>query len=142
MHILFAGTLLYMAPERIQTKPYSYAADVWSLGLSLLTCALGKFPFPNGKGYWALTHAITTEEPMPLPDHFSDEVKDFLSLCLQKDPARRPPARSLLRLPFFATHGCLQVIIDSHCCVFRSVLHPPHRSHSYVFFVYMMLKCL
>jgi serine/threonine protein kinase len=40
----FAGTLTYMSPERLNGEAYSYAADVWSLGLSLFTVALGRFP--------------------------------------------------------------------------------------------------
>ena len=32
----FVGTFKYMSPERIQSQPYSYASDIWSLGLVLL----------------------------------------------------------------------------------------------------------
>jgi serine/threonine protein kinase len=33
----FVGTALYMSPERIQSQEYSYASDVWSLGLTVHT---------------------------------------------------------------------------------------------------------
>ena len=42
----FTGTLAYMSPERIgqEERGYSYPADIWGLGLSLLTLALGRNP--------------------------------------------------------------------------------------------------
>ncbi|CAM9182783.1 unnamed protein product [Choristocarpus tenellus] len=40
----FVGTALYMSPERLQGEPYGYPGDVWSLGLTVLTLALGKYP--------------------------------------------------------------------------------------------------
>ena len=46
----FVGTVTYMSPERINNECYSYPADVWSLGLSLLECATGVFPYNASKG--------------------------------------------------------------------------------------------
>jgi serine/threonine protein kinase len=40
-----------MSPERIQGNDYSYSSDVWSLGLSLMTVALGKLPISTKAGY-------------------------------------------------------------------------------------------
>jgi serine/threonine protein kinase len=33
-----------MSPERINSETYSYPSDIWSLGLVLVTLALGYFP--------------------------------------------------------------------------------------------------
>ncbi|KAJ7017908.1 ste7-like protein [Mycena alexandri] len=41
----FVGTSTYMSPERIQGSPYTVKSDVWSLGISLIEIALGRFPF-------------------------------------------------------------------------------------------------
>ena len=41
----FVGTVTYMSPERINGKPHSFDSDVWSLGLTLAECALGRFPY-------------------------------------------------------------------------------------------------
>lgn len=35
-----------MAPERLKGSPYTIASDIWSLGLSLLELALGRYPIP------------------------------------------------------------------------------------------------
>jgi len=41
----FIGTMKYMSPERLKGEKYSYASDIWSLVLTLMTCTLGKYPF-------------------------------------------------------------------------------------------------
>ncbi|KAJ7160138.1 ste7-like protein [Mycena filopes] len=41
----FVGTSTYMSPERIQGAQYTVKSDVWSLGISLIEIALGRFPF-------------------------------------------------------------------------------------------------
>lgn len=41
----FVGTSTYMSPERIQGAQYTVKSDVWSLGVSLIELALGRFPF-------------------------------------------------------------------------------------------------
>ncbi|TDL22144.1 Pkinase-domain-containing protein [Rickenella mellea] len=43
----FVGTSTYMSPERIQGAPYTVKSDVWSLGISLIELALGRFPFSD-----------------------------------------------------------------------------------------------
>ncbi|RDB18339.1 Dual specificity protein kinase FUZ7 [Hypsizygus marmoreus] len=43
----FVGTSVYMSPERIQGAEYSVKSDVWSLGISLIELALGRFPFSD-----------------------------------------------------------------------------------------------
>jgi len=42
----WVGTVTYMSPERISGEAYAFDSDVWSLGLALLECATGRFPYP------------------------------------------------------------------------------------------------
>uniref|UniRef100_A0A8C9WBA4 Dual specificity mitogen-activated protein kinase kinase 2 n=1 Tax=Scleropages formosus TaxID=113540 RepID=A0A8C9WBA4_SCLFO len=42
----FVGTRSYMSPERLQGTHYSVQSDVWSMGLSLVELAVGRFPIP------------------------------------------------------------------------------------------------
>ena len=54
----WVGTMVYMSPERLAASAsagggYSFAADIWSLGLSLLSVALGRYPFRETV-YWEL----------------------------------------------------------------------------------------
>lgn len=45
----FVGTSTYMSPERIQGAQYTVKSDVWSLGISLIELALGRFPFSESE---------------------------------------------------------------------------------------------
>jgi serine/threonine protein kinase len=91
-----------MSPERIAGEAYSYPADVWSLGLTVMTCALGRFPYSQSGGYWGLLNEMKAGPVPELPATFSAEFRDFIGRTLVKDPARRPSARELLGHPFVA----------------------------------------
>ena len=41
----FCGTLEYMAPEMITSKPHNHQIDVWSLGILLYELVHGRAPF-------------------------------------------------------------------------------------------------
>ena len=43
----FVGTSTYMSPERIQGAQYTVKSDVWSLGITLVEIALGRFQFSD-----------------------------------------------------------------------------------------------
>lgn len=45
----FVGTRSYMSPERLQGNHYSIQSDIWSLGLSLVEMAIGRYPIPPPK---------------------------------------------------------------------------------------------
>ncbi|KAG7382371.1 Mitogen-activated protein kinase kinase 5 [Phytophthora pseudosyringae] len=97
----FVGTLTYMSPERIASEEYSYKSDVWSFGLSIMTCALGKFPYSSRGGYWELLHMIRNEPPPRLPEgEFSGLFCDFLDKCLKKDQTERWSVKQLLNHEF------------------------------------------
>ncbi|KAL5005244.1 hypothetical protein ScPMuIL_018700 [Solemya velum] len=42
----FVGTRSYMSPERLQGTHYSVLSDIWSMGLSLVEMAIGRYPIP------------------------------------------------------------------------------------------------
>lgn len=47
----FVGTLNYMSPERMEGERYSYAGDVWSLGIVLIELATGQYPYKETTGF-------------------------------------------------------------------------------------------
>lgn len=106
----FVGTVGYMSPERIQGHKYNAKADVWSFGLSLLACALGAFPYErqvSSLSYFELVNAVCDEPSPELPPgdrRFSPEFRDFLRLCLLKNPSERPSAENLLFHPYVRKH--------------------------------------
>lgn len=90
----WVGTMTHMSPERLKGEGYYADTDIWSLGLVLLECALGKFPFPleadlNDMGFWKILSLIENDEPCELPaDEFSEEFRDFIKLTLNKKPGK------------------------------------------------------
>ncbi|GMH43689.1 hypothetical protein BSKO_11611 [Bryopsis sp. KO-2023] len=101
----FLGTVTYMSPERIQNEHYSFPADIWSLGLALIECATGRYPYAASEGPLQLMIQVL-EEPVPLPseDAYSPELCDFVGRCMKKDPLERPTAEELLKHPFIQKH--------------------------------------
>ncbi|KAK9815893.1 hypothetical protein WJX72_011527 [[Myrmecia] bisecta] len=97
----FLGTVTYMSPERINSQPYSFPADIWSLGLALLECATGQYPYDASVGPLQLMIQVVGEAaPVPAAGTCSEEFCDFISQCLQKDPFKRPSADALLKHAF------------------------------------------
>lgn len=56
------GTVTYMSPERIKGEQYSYDSDIWSLGLTLVECALGRYPYPPPGVFCFCTHLTLVHE--------------------------------------------------------------------------------
>jgi len=98
----FVGTTCFMSPERLSGDPYSYSSDLWSFGLIMLELASGKYPYSSGDSSYFKLLGMIMDEPSPsLPDsEFSDAFAEFISLCLDKDPSRRPAAKLLLKHPW------------------------------------------
>ncbi|XP_020220471.1 mitogen-activated protein kinase kinase 2 [Cajanus cajan] len=119
----FIGTYSYMSPERIigNQHGYNYKSDIWSLGLILLKCATGRFPYtpPDQREGWEnifqLIEAIV-EKPSPSApsDDFSPEFCSFISACLQKNPRDRPSARDLINHPFIKKYEDLNVDLSAY----------------------------
>lgn len=102
----FVGTGTYMAPERIQGAKYTVKSDVWSVGLTLMELAIGKFPFNNSdnddetggpQGILDLLQQIVLEPAPKLPksDAFPTILEDMIARCLMKDPEQRPTPQEL-----------------------------------------------
>lgn len=105
----FVGTSTYMAPERIQGGAYTVRSDVWSVGLTVMELAVGRFPFDSldssagdrasvgPMGILDLLQQIVHEPAPKLPksDAFPQILHDFVAKCLLKIPEERPTPREL-----------------------------------------------
>jgi mitogen-activated protein kinase kinase 1 len=83
------GTLKYMSLERLKAKPYSFPADIWSLGMLLYEGAVGRYPFEEAAhDLWGLRARF--EEGIELClSGYSDELHAFLRHCLAPNPDER-----------------------------------------------------
>jgi len=109
----FTGTIAFMSPERVAREDYSYPADIWGLGLSLLTLALGRNPLAKYTEFWDVATAIQEDRlPSLRPEEgFSAELGDLVECCLRKDPKMRLTAEQLLRHPFAERYRTLRTTI-------------------------------
>ncbi|KAF5481791.1 hypothetical protein F2P56_002415 [Juglans regia] len=117
----FVGTYNYMSPERIIGGRYSYKSDIWSLGLVLLECATGQFPYSppeQGEGwvnFYELMEAIVEKSPPSAPsDQFSPQFCSFISACVQKEQEARLSAHQLMTHPFIAMYEDLDIDLSSY----------------------------
>lgn len=109
----YVGTCAYMSPERFDPETYGgrydgYAGDIWSLGLSLLECFIGHFPFlaAGQKADWpTLMCAICYGDPPSPPSTASVHFRSFITCCLHKDARKRWTAAKLLGHPFLASNS-------------------------------------
>jgi serine/threonine protein kinase len=102
----YVGTKLYMSPERLtKGQYYQTSADIWSVGLMVFECALGKFPCIEKIRELGLIEDEFREfllkgSLLDFPEKFSPELKDFLRNCLKTDPVERSKSIELLEHPF------------------------------------------
>ncbi|XP_071692091.1 mitogen-activated protein kinase kinase kinase YODA-like [Rutidosis leptorrhynchoides] len=98
----FKGSPYWMAPEVINNNSdgCNLAVDIWSLGCTVLEMATTKPPWSQYEGVAALFKVGNSKELPVLPDHLSEDGKDFILQCLQREPCRRPSAAQLLDHPF------------------------------------------
>ncbi|XP_062213643.1 mitogen-activated protein kinase kinase 9-like [Phragmites australis] len=122
----YMGTAAYMSPERFDPEEHGghydpCAADVWSLGVTVLELLMGRYPLlPAGQqpNWAALMCAICFGELPALPDDAaSAKLQDFLAVCLQKDYRKRASVAELLAHPFVAGRD----VTTSRCALRRLV---------------------
>ncbi|KAI1392495.1 kinase-like protein [Hypoxylon trugodes] len=102
------GCQSYMAPERISggaymqagagDGTYSVQSDIWSLGLTIIECGMGKYPYPPevSSTIFSQLSAIVEGDPPDLPDRYSEAARTFVHGCLNKVPKLRPTYQALL----------------------------------------------
>ncbi|KAI9365947.1 hypothetical protein DFJ73DRAFT_755664 [Zopfochytrium polystomum] len=100
------GTPYWMSPEVITGAGYDTLADIWSLGITAIEMTDGVPPHSQIHPMRAMFKIPFLPPPtMMNPEVYSDLYKDFLSLCLSKDPKSRPSASELLNHPFVSPYS-------------------------------------
>ncbi|GBG32950.1 Serine/threonine-protein kinase OSR1 [Hondaea fermentalgiana] len=106
----FVGTPCWMAPEVMeQTDAYDEKADIWSFGITALELAKGYAPYARLAPMRVLLATIQNPPPslrsyddwQQTKNKFSRHFREIITLCLQRNPANRPSASTLLSKTFF-----------------------------------------
>jgi len=118
----FVGTPCWMGPEVMeQVNGYDYKADIWSLGITALELAKGYAPYARYPAMKVLIRTIQEDPPsldtyeeeeesmeyhhnhhrhdmdhMFVEEEFTQNFRQFVDKCLQKNPTKRPKAKELL----------------------------------------------
>jgi len=96
---LLVGTITYMAPEQLESRPTDQRTDIYALGLVLYEMAAGANPFV-GRTPPSTIANILKQEPPPLRQRDPSapaELDRILRKCLRKKPNERyQSARELL----------------------------------------------
>jgi len=100
------GTPYWMAPEVISTQEgYGTAADIWSVGCTVVEMLTARPPWPEFHSMWAAIYHIANSDGQPdlVPKDLEPDLQDFLDQCFQRNPSRRPTAAQLLGHQFLST---------------------------------------
>ncbi|KAF9811956.1 hypothetical protein SFRURICE_021313 [Spodoptera frugiperda] len=97
------GSPSWMAPEVVTCgeEGYGNRIDVWALGITAIEMADGKAPFQEMHPTRALFQIVRNPPPSLLkPAMWSNDINDFITECLEKNPEHRPYMMELEEHPF------------------------------------------
>ncbi|CAK7202933.1 MAP kinase kinase Wis1 [Sporothrix eucalyptigena] len=119
------GCQSYMAPERISgggmsqgganaEGTYSVQSDIWSLGLTIIECAMGRYPYPPevSSTIFSQLSAIVNGDPPDMPEGYSATACDFVRSCLNKNPMKRYTYSMLLNHPWLKPLAQAETVIE------------------------------
>lgn len=105
------GTPYWMAPEVVTRQKYGKKVDIWSLGIMIVEMVDGEPPYLREPPIRALYLITTNGRPKIMRgSELSEQLQNFIDLCLQVDVDRRATAKDLLQHEFLETRMELKTL--------------------------------
>ena len=95
----FIGTPYYLSPEICEDKPYNDKSDVWALGCILYELCTYHHPF-TARSQGGLILKILNENPKPINDYYSKDLRHLIKVIFDKDYQKRPSCLDILKMNF------------------------------------------
>ena len=92
------GTPYYASPEVWKDLPYDNKSDIWSLGCVLYEMITLKPPF-RAENMEGLYNKVIKGVYQKIPDIYSNDLSEVISLLIQVDSNKRPSCENLLKNP-------------------------------------------
>ncbi|CAB3362156.1 Hypothetical predicted protein [Cloeon dipterum] len=83
----FCGTVEYMAPEVVNRKGHSFAADWWSFGVLMYEMLTGALPFQGSNRKETMTQILKAK--LGMPAFLSPEAQALLRVLFKRNPVNR-----------------------------------------------------
>eukprot|EP00050_Salpingoeca_kvevrii_P020597 m.100476 g.100476 ORF g.100476 m.100476 type:complete len:369 (-) comp8931_c0_seq3:91-1197(-) len=101
------GSPEYIAPEILLGRPYSFAVDLWSLGVITFILLAGYMPFDEKRKPLLFQKIMNAEYEFRKEQwaRVSDSGRDFVSKLLVRDPACRMSASQALQHPWIRNYA-------------------------------------
>ncbi|KAI9020265.1 hypothetical protein CLU79DRAFT_836307 [Phycomyces nitens] len=128
----FVGTPCWMAPEVMEQAAYDYKADIWSFGITAIELATGHAPFAKLAPLKVLMMTLSKDPPTLTREtrinRYSKTFQDMVSLCMNKDPTKRPSAEKLLQHAFFKHNKKKEYLVKAVLAEVPTLAQRPHKT--------------
>ena len=98
------GTLAYLSPEALQHGVFSWASDIYAVGLIVYEIFAGEHPYDTSSINALFSDILSLEVGTEHLD-LSEDLQQLLQAMVEKDPEQRPPDVDTILQRFIAATG-------------------------------------